>query len=91
MPKIMRFEAFSTNLEEYSLQVSEYLKRYNIFPQQMAFLLNQYSDEIKKFHSDGRYSKDLADRIAKELRLGSGGMMQMTLRGGRGWQNIYYK
>ena len=89
--RIKTFEAFSSTLEEYSLQVSDYLRRYNLFPDQISFLLDQYYGEIDKWHEEGRYSKDLADKIAKDLKLGSGGMMQMTLRGGRGWQNIYYR
>ncbi len=89
--RIKTFEAFSSTLEEYSLQVSDYLRRYNLFPGQISFLLDQYYGEIEKWHEEGRYSKDLADKIAKDLKLGSGGMMQMTLRGGRGWQNIYYR
>jgi hypothetical protein len=89
--RIKTFEAFSSTLEEYSLQVSDYLRRYNLFPDQISFLLDQYYGEIEKWHEEGRYSKDLADKIAKDLKMGSGGMMQMTLRGGRGWQNIYYR
>ena len=88
---IKTFEAFSTTIEEYSLEVSDFLRRYNLFPDQISFLLDRYSDEIVQWHEEGRYSKELADKIAKDLKLGSGGMMQMSLRGGNGWQNIYYR
>lgn len=91
MLRIKTFEAFSSTLEEYRVQVSDCLKKYNLFPEQISFLLDQYSGEIEKWHEEGKYSKDLVEKIAKELRLGSGGMMQMSLRGGRGWQNIYYR
>lgn len=91
MRKIKTFEAFSTTLDEYSLEVSEYLRRYNLFPSQISHLLDQYSSDIEEAHGEGRYSKEVAEKIAKELRLGSGGMMQMSLRGGNGWQNIYYR
>ena len=91
MRKIKTFEAFSTTLDEYSLEVSEYLRRYNLFPSQISHLLDQYSSDIEEAHGEGRYSKEVAEKIAKELRLGSGGMMQMSLRGGSGWQNIYYR
>ena len=88
---IKTFEAFSSSLEEYSLQVSEYLRDYNLFPDQISFLLDQYSDEIEKWHGEGRYSKELAEKIAKDLQIGSGGMMQISMKGGKGWQNIYYR
>ena len=91
MRRIKTFEAFSTTLGEYSLEVSEYLRRYNLFPDQISFLLDQYSGEIEQWHEEGRYSKELAEKIAKDLKIGSGGMMQMSLRGGNGWQNIYYR
>ena len=91
MLRIKTFEAFSTTLEEYSMEVSEYLRRYNLFPNQISFLLDQYSGEIEQWHEEGRYSKELAEKIAKDLKIGSGGMMQMSLRGGNGWQNIYYR
>lgn len=91
MRRIKTFEAFSTTLEEYSLEVSEYLRRYNLFPDQISFLLDQYSGEIEQWHEEGRYSKELAEKIAKDLKIGSGGMMQLSLRGGKGWQNIYYR
>ena len=91
MRRIKNFESFSTTLEEYSLEVSEYLRKYNLFPDQISFLLDQYSLEIEQGHEEGRYSKEIADKIAKDLKIGSGGMMQMSLRGGSGWQNIYYR
>lgn len=91
MRKIKTFEAFSTTLDEYSLEVSEYLRRYNLFPSQISHLLDQYSSDIEEAHGEGRYSKEVAEKIAKDLRLGSGGMMQMSLRGGNRWQNIYYR
>jgi hypothetical protein len=91
MRRIKTFESFGYTLEEYTLQVSDFLKPYNIFPSQISFLLDQYAAEIEEWYSEGKYAKELVNKIVKELGLGTGGMMQISLKGGNKWQNIYYK
>jgi hypothetical protein len=91
MRRIKTFESFSTTFEEYTLEVSDFLKGYNLFPDQISYLLDQYSGEIEIAYGEGRYSKEVADGIAKDLKIGSGGFMQISMRGGGGWQNAYYK
>jgi hypothetical protein len=54
-------------------------------------LLDQYSDEIEEWLEAGKYSKDFAEKIAKDLNLTTGGIMQYKMAGGNQWQNIYYR
>jgi len=91
MRRIKTFEAFSSTLGEYSMEVSEYLRGCNLFPSQISYLLDQYSGEIEKAYDEGRYSRQVAEKIAKDLKIGSGGFMQISMRGGHGWKNAYYK
>lgn len=91
MKRIKTFESFSSTAEEYAVEVSDFLKGYNLFPDQISHLLDQYSGDIARAYEEGKYSKEVADEIAKELKIGSGGFMQVSMRGGRGWQNAYYK
>jgi hypothetical protein len=53
--------------------------------------LDQYSDEIEEWYNAGKYSRDFVEKIAKDLNMGSGGMLQYKISGGNQWQNIYYR
>ena len=85
------FESVYSSLDEYQSEILDFLKQYNLFPEQTRYLLDQYSDDIEEWYNAGKYSKDFADKIAKDLNLSSGGIMQYKVSGGNQWQNIYYK
>ena len=84
------FESAYSSSEEYREEILEFLKKYNLFPEQIRYLLDQYSDEIEEWYSEGKYSRDFAEKIAKDLNLSTGGIMQYKMTGGNQWQNIYY-
>lgn len=85
------FETAYSSLDEYQAEILGFLKKYNLFPEQTRYLLDQYSDDIEEWYSAGKYSRDFAEKIAKELNLSSGGMLQYKMTGGNQWQNIYYR
>lgn len=85
------FETAYSSIDEYQAEILGFLKKYNLFPEQTRYLLDQYSDDIEEWYNAGRYSRDFAEKIAKELNLSSGGMLQYKMTGGNQWQNVYYK
>lgn len=85
------FEINYSSIEEYKIEILSFLKKYNLFPEQIRYLIDQYSDDIEEWYNDGRYSKDFVDKIAGDLNLSIGGLMQYKMTGGNQWQNIYYK
>lgn len=85
------FEMHYSSVDEYRNDILVFLKKYNLFPEQTRFLMDRYSDEIQEWYEEGKYSRDFAEKIAKDLNLGSGGIMQYKMAGGSQWQNIYYR
>ena len=85
------FESTYSSLDEYQAEILGFLKKYNLFPEQTRYLLDQYSDDIEEWYKAGKYSKDFAEKIATDLNLSTGGMLQYNMTGGNQWQNIYYK
>ena len=85
------FENAYSSIDEYQSEILGLLKKYNLFPEQIRYLLDQYSDDIEEWYSTGKYSKDFVEKIAKDLNLSTGGLMQYKMTGGNQWQNIYYK
>lgn len=85
------FEMSYSSVDEYRNEVLSFLKKYNLFPEQTRFLMDRYSEEIRKWYEEGKYSRDFAEKIAKELNLVTGGIMQYKMTGGNRWQNIYYR
>ena len=85
------FENAYSSIDEYQGEILGFLKKYNLFPEQIRYLLDQYSDDIEEWYNAGKYSKDFAEKIANDLNLSTGGLMQYKMTGGNQWQNIYYK
>lgn len=85
------FENTYSSIDEYQNEILGFLKKYNLFPEQIRHLLDQYSDDIEEWYSTGKYSKEFAEKIATDLNLSTGGMLQYKMTGGNQWQNIYYK
>ena len=85
------FENAYSSIDEYQSEILGFLKKYNLFPEQIRYLLDQYSDDIEEWYSAGKYSKDFVEKVAKDLNLSTGGLMQYKMTGGNQWQNIYYK
>lgn len=85
------FENTYSSLDEYQSEILGFLKKYNLFPEQIRYLLDQYSDDIEEWYNEGKYSKDFVEKIASDLNLSTGGMLQYKMSGGNQWQNIYYK
>lgn len=85
------FENTYSSIDEYQSEILGFLKKYNLLPEQIRYLLNQYSDDIEEWYNAGRFSKEFAENIANDLNLSTGGMLQYKMTGGNQWQNIYYK
>jgi len=61
------FENSFSSLDEYQNEILGFLKKYNLFPEQIRYLLDQYSEEIEEWYNEGKYSKDFAEKIASDL------------------------
>jgi|688.fasta_scaffold136958_3 hypothetical protein len=85
---IKTFESY-VDIEEYVNDVFGFLSKYNLFPQQIRHLRKFYWSLIEQWYSEGKYSRELADKIAKELELSTGGMSTFKSPPNL-WQNIYY-
>ena len=82
------FESY-TDVEEWANEMFRFLNKYNLFPEQIRHLREFYWPLIEKWYSEGKYSRELADKIAKELELTTGGMSTFKSMPNL-WQNIYY-
>lgn len=89
MVYLKTFESY-TDVEEYADEVFRFLGKYNLFPSQIRHLRDFYFPLIEQWYSEGRYSRELAENIAKELELGTGGFSTFKSPPNL-WQNIYYK
>jgi hypothetical protein len=83
------FEKFNS-IDEYIYYVTDNLKKYNIFQSEMNDLLNRYHDEIQASYDDGRQPFQVAQKIAKDLELDSGGLMQYKMGSINRFQEIKY-
>ena len=90
MNYIKTFESYS-DIEQYTDEIFTFLRKYNLFPEQERYLRGAYSNEIEKWYNDGKYTREFSEKIAKDLQLSTGGLMQYKMTGGNQWQNIYYK
>ncbi len=78
------------DVEEWANEMFRFLNKYNLFPEQIRHLREFYWPLIEQWYSDGKYSRELAEKIAKELELSTGGMSTFKSLPNL-WQNIYYK
>ena len=78
------------DVEEWANEMFRFLNKYNLFPEQIRHLREFYWPLIEQWYSDGKYSRELAEKIAKELNLITGGMSTFKSLPNL-WQNIYYK
>ena len=89
MRYLKKFEAYRS-FDEYRLEIMGFLKRYNMFPAQLAHLMEFYEDEMREWYESGKYTREFANRIAKDLNLDSGGLMQYGVGPGAKYQQIKY-
>lgn len=82
-------ESYSS-YEEFEHYVMDALKKYNIFQSQMNHFLDFYHDIIQSAYDDGRQPLSVAEEIAKELKLSTGGLMQYKMDGTNRSQAITY-
>ena len=90
MNYIKTFESYS-DIEQYTNEIFTFLRRYNLFPEQERYLRNAYADQIEEWYNEGKYTREFAEKIAQDLQLSTGGLMQYKMTGGNQWQNIYYR
>jgi hypothetical protein len=86
---LKKFEAYRS-FDEYRLEIMDFLKRYNMFPTQLTHLMDFYEDEMLEWYESGKYSREFANRIANDLNLDSGGLMQYGVGPGAKYQQIKY-
>ena len=89
MVYLKTFESYA-DVEEWADEMFRFLRKYNLFPEQERRLREFYWPTIEQWYSEGRYSRELAEKIAKELDLTTGGMSTYKSPPNM-WQNIYYK
>ncbi len=89
MRYLKKFEAYRS-FDEYRLEIMDFLKRYNMFPTQLTHLMDFYEDEMLEWYESGKYSREFANRIANDLNLDSGGLMQYGVGPGAKYQQIKY-
>ena len=82
-------ESYSS-YEEFEHYVMDALKKYNIFQSQMNHFLDFYHDIIQSAYDDGRQPLSVAQEIAKELKLSTGGLRQYKMDGTNRSQAITY-
>lgn len=82
-------ESYSS-YDEFEHYVMDALKKYNIFQSQMNHFLDFYRDIIQSAYDDGRQPLSVAEEIAKELKLSTGGLMQYKMDGTNRSQAITY-
>lgn len=83
------FERYSS-IEEYTYYVIDGLKKYNIFQSEMNDLLNRYQSEIETAYDNGQQPFEVVKKIAKDLELSNGGLMQYKIGSGNRFQEIKY-
>jgi hypothetical protein len=91
MKYLKRFKIFETynSIEEYTYYVVDNLKKFNIIQSQMNYLLDFYMDKVEFGYENGQNPFEIANKIAKELELDSGGKMQYNKIGNK-YQQINY-
>lgn len=89
MVYLKTFESY-VDVEEWADEMFGFLNKYNLLPEQIRHLREFYWPLIEQWYSDGKYSRELAEKIAKELELSTGGMTTFKNPPNL-WQNIYYK
>jgi len=89
MVYLKTFESY-TDVEEYADEVFRFLSKYNLFPAQIRHLRDFYWPLIEQWYSEGRYSRELAEHVAKDLELSTGGFSTFKSPPNL-WQNIYYR
>ena len=89
MVYLKTFESYR-DVEEYADEVFRFLAKYNLFPEQIRHLREFYWPMIERWYSEGKYSRSLAETIADELELTTGGLSTYKSPPNL-WQNIYYK
>ena len=82
-------ESYSSYVE-FEHYVMDSLKKYNIFQSEMNHLIDFYTDIIKSAYDEGRQPLSVAEEIAKELKLSTGGLMQYKMDGTNRSQAITY-
>lgn len=89
MVYLKTFESYS-GVDEWADELFQFLRKYNLFPEQERKLREFYWPSIEEWYSNGKYSRECAEMIAKELQLTTGGFptykSPLTM-----WQNIYYR
>jgi hypothetical protein len=85
------FESYNS-VDEFVYFVVNSLKKYNIFQSEMTDLIDRYYNEIEEAYNNGKQPFQVAEKIAKDLNLDSGGLMQYRVGGshGAGYQEIKY-
>lgn len=89
MKHLMAFESYSS-VGEYADTVFDFLKPYELFPSQVRHLRSAYSDRIVSAYEVGRYPRELAEEIARELELEKDGY-PVYFKPSSKWQTSYYR
>jgi len=75
------------DIQEYTTQIINLLKEYNIRPVVLNHLIDQYQSDISNYYEEGKDPKFFVDEIVKDLELDSGGFMS-TKVGSKGYNRV---
>lgn len=79
-------ESYS-DIEEYTSQIINLLKEYNIRPVVLSNLIDQYQSDIIDYFESGKDPKFFVDEIVKDMELDSGGFMAQRV-GSSGYSKV---
>ena len=63
------------DIQEYTSQITNHFKSYNIRPIVLNHILDQCQDQISEYYEEGKDPKFFVDEIVKDMELDSGGFM----------------
>jgi hypothetical protein len=63
------------DVQEYTSQITNHFKSYNIRPLVLNHIIDQCQDQISQYYEEGKDPKFFVDEIVKDMELDSGGFM----------------
>ena len=75
------------DIQEYTRQITNHFKSYNIRPLVLNHIIDQCQDQISQYYEEGKDPKFFVDEIVKDMELDSGGFMAQKL-GSAGYSKV---
>ena len=75
------------DIQEYTRQITNHFKSYNIRPLVLNHIIDQCQDQISQYYEEGKDPKFFVDEIVKDMELDSGGFMAQKM-GSAGYSKV---